>query len=326
VAEKRSSLDPVTVAATSKGGRALAIVPVAVALLVGALTVPRAAIPDAVPLPAVDTRALRRTAEADRAVAEGARRERLPGEVRALGSAVRDFNARQAKGLDQQGIADARRALDAALGPALAAGPGKVAALRALQLEGFLAELRRFEATGEESEELVALGGAFVRRARDAGWISAKNAVALDDAQRRVSFKLTWNALVGVDRQPELRAGLDEMRALYTLYLEHPHAPEAIRAQIARARGVTQTPESCARLAAREKLAMEGWRLEKIQALGAIDPAYPTGYAVGVAQFQLGQFVASSEAFRGWLAAHPDGPYALRARNFMKGALVAAAP
>ena len=160
---------------------------------------------------------------------------------------------------------------------------------------------------------------------RLAGWCDAKNKLVLDEAQRRVAFKATWNATLGFDGLPELQLTLDESRVLYTLFLQHPHAPEPIREQLESAREVATDAKTCAELAAREAAAIEGWRLDKVKKLGALDATYPTQYAVGVVQFRRQQFPAAAEAFRTWLSVHPDGPWALRARNYLKASVEAAA-
>src|SRR4051812_49923189 len=81
----------------SWGSRALALVPVGVAFVLGALVLPRAVPPEEVPAPSIDGRALASARDADRVLAERARREPLPAAVRALGSAIREFNTRQAR-------------------------------------------------------------------------------------------------------------------------------------------------------------------------------------------------------------------------------------
>src|SRR5262249_19325488 len=162
-----------------------------VAGILGTLVMPRSAPPDGIPLPAIDGRELARIAAHDKELAERARRASLPGEVRALGSAIREFNLREARGADDAAIGEARRALDEAITVAVTKGGEALAGLRAVQLEGFLAEVKEFETTGKESEELQALGGSFVRRMRYAGWCDDRNRIVLDVPQRRVAFKAT---------------------------------------------------------------------------------------------------------------------------------------
>jgi hypothetical protein len=329
VAEERASGGKRTVVSSSGsvGGRSLALVPLLVALLGGALMIPRSAEPTAaaIPVPFTNRHALAAIAARDRALADAARHEPLPGDVRALGSTVRDFNALQAKDSDAVSLGNARAALDRAIAPALLAGVEHVVALRAVQAEVFLEEVRRFEATGQESEELAAVGGPFARRMRLAGWCDEKNRVVLDEDQRRAAFKAAWTALTSLDRVPELAPTVDETRALYTLYIEHPHAPEAVREELASARKHAADASACRALDARERLVTEEWRLEKLKKLGAHDPAYPMWFAVGVAQYRRGQFPAAAEAFRTWTREHPTGPYALVARNYLKASIEAAA-
>ena len=82
----------------------------------------------------------------------------------------------------------------------------------------------------------------------------------------------------------------------------------------------------CRAVAAKERLAAELWRADKIKKLGEIDPAYPTLYALGVSYFRAGRYDMSMDAFRSWMDSHPDGPLALRARNHWKAAFSANGP
>ncbi len=303
------------------GSRVLGLIPVLVAVTALPLMMPRAAGAEAVPLPIVDERVLDSAAARDRELAAAAQRDALPGVVRALGSAIRAFNKSQAEDAEAAVLGKEKDALEAALAPALAEGPGKLVALRALQTETFLAELRRFEQTGKESEELAAVGGGFVRRMRFAGWCDAKGRLALTELERRVVFKAAWNSLLALDAHPQLALALDETRALYALFLRLPHAAEQMRADLETARAGHPDSKTCADLALRERVAVEAWRLEKIKKLGTLDPTYPVDYAVGVAEYRRGQYPAATTAFKRWLASHPDGPFTLRARNHLKAAI-----
>ncbi|HEY2511630.1 MAG TPA: hypothetical protein VGI39_12265, partial [Polyangiaceae bacterium] len=115
--------------------------------------------------------------------------------------------------------------------------------------------------------------------------------------------------------------GRDEERALYAFYLRHPHAPESLRARIDEARSGAKTARACVALEEAERLAAEQWRLDKIHRLGQIDPEYPTAYAVGIALFRHKDFPAAAGSFQDWLDAHPDGPWALRARSYLRASL-----
>lgn len=319
--------------AGSKGARWLALVPVTAAILTMLLMMPRAAPPEDVPLPQIDGKALEATRKDDVERAAAARTARLPGDVLLVGTALRRLNHAQMTNTEvlvpSEEVGAARTALDNAVRVVASSdGPGAIDALRSLravQLEAFLAEVERCESTGQSTTELEDLGGSFLDRMAAAGWLRGSK-VLLDDAARRAAYKLVWNAQVGVDRLPELALALDEQRALYMFYITHPHAPEAQRAAYENARKAAATTADCDRAVAQEKLDIEQWRIEKIRRLGEIDPSYPTGFALGVAYYRAGRYDNSIDAFRGWIAKHPDGPLALRARNHMKAALVAFGP
>ncbi len=309
---------------TGKGrdGLWLALVPVGVALVLGLLLVPRSAEPEGVPLPLADAAALARAAAADHALAEKARREPLSGPVRALGSAVRAFHTLEAHDAEARELYEARAAVDEALVGALRGGSEPLLELRALQLEGFLDEVHRFEASGAQSDELAALAGAFVRSMTLEGWVQGRRVVA-DDAALRALYKTMWNSFLGPEARADFALGLDEQRALYAFYLSHPHPSHAMRDAIEAARRGARSAKDCEALQQAERAAVESWRLEHIDRLRAIDPSYPADYARGVASYGRGDYVASAKAFRAWLMEHPDGSLALRAKNYLRAAVAA---
>lgn len=302
----------------------LALVPVGVALVLGVLLVPRSAEPEGVPLPLPDAASLARTVAADRALADRARHEPLPGAVRALGSAIRAFHTLEAHDAEAHQLYEARAAVDEDLALALAppAGTEPLLELRALQLESFLDEVHRFEATGEQSEELGALAGAFVRAMTLEGWVQGHHVVA-DEAALRALFKNMWNGFLGPEVHAEFAPTLDEERALYAFYLSHPHPSRSMRDAIEAARRGARNAKDCSALEQAERAATESWRLEHIERLRAIDPSYPADYARGVASYGRGDFVASARAFRAWLIEHPEGPLSLRAKNYLRAAVAA---
>ncbi len=302
----------------------LALVPLGVSLTLGLLLLPRRAIPDGVPLPLPDAGALLASASADHLLAEQARREPLPATVRALGSALRDFHALESHPSEESQLARARQAIDAAAADALEVGDPALLRLRAVQLESFLVELRRFEASGVESEELGAVAGSFVRGMQYEGWLDGHTLFASDGA-RRAMFKEMWNALVGVATRPAFRPPLDEERALYAVYLARPHPGRAMREAIAAARRGASDPSACEALVQAERGAVEAWRLERIARLAAIDPEYPAAYARGVANLRRGELTRAAQDLSAWVHDHPDGPLALRARAYLRSALVAGA-
>ena len=300
----------------------LALVPVGVALVLGLLLLPRRAAPEAVPVPVADPAVLAKAAATDEELAQQARREPLSGAVRALGSAMRAFHTLEAQDADAQRLFAARHDVDAALVDALRGGTQPLLALRAVQLEGFLAEARRFDATGERTTELDALAGGFVRSLTAEGWCQG-HTLTPDATVLRVMYKHMWDTFLGLDGRQDLKPSLDEERALYAFYLSHAHPSKAMRDAIAAARRGAGDPRSCSALEEAERAATEAWRLEHITRLAAIDPAYPAQYARGVASFRRGDFGASASAFSAFLQDHPGGPLTLRAQNFLRAAAAA---
>jgi hypothetical protein len=307
-----------------RGFIALALVPLAAGAFVGLLLLPRRPLPTDVPIPIPDRAALARTAAADDALAARARATPLPGAVRALGSALRDFHSLEAKGAEARELAPARRAIDTTLIDALGAGDDALLELRAVQLGAFLAEVRGFESTGLESPELQALAGGFVRSMRSEGWCQGHK-LALSETERRVLFKQMWSTLLGRDGRGPLALMVDEHRVLSALALAQPRLPPAQRAALAVDRASAKSDRECESVAISERKATEKLLLDRIARLSFVDPDYPAAYARGVARFQGGSFSAAVDDFREWLQDHPDGPLALRARGYLRAATSASA-
>jgi hypothetical protein len=284
---------------------------------------PRGAAPDLIPVPLLDQVAIEREVRADQDRADRVRAKPLSAEVRALGSALRAFNTAEAEGERALVLSDARAAIDRAR--VLIAGRGlddEVMALRAVQLDGFLTEVRRFERSGDLSPELKALGGTFVARMRRVGWCEGQH-VLLTDPERRAAFKAAWNTLVDVDKNGVFALSNQETRALYTLYFTHPHAPEAQRAALALARAQAKDKETCARIDDGERAAAGAWLLPKLVEYSALDPEYPIAIARGVVFYRRRQYADAARSFTQWLEEHPDGPWTLRARNHLRASIAA---
>jgi len=307
------------------GGRALALVPVTVALFFAALMLPRAVPPRDIPLPEVDARALDAVRAGDDARAASAADAPLPAPVRAFGEAIRAFNAAEARDLPDTPWDILRSDVDRTRKEAMAGGVGPLLDLRAAQLKKFLDGLLAWQKTGQVTPEFEAVAGAFLRRMTLAGWAHDRE-LDLSEADLRVMYKLKWNAVAHFEDFPRFEPTLDETRELYTFYLLHPHAPESTRAALDAARKNARTAADCEALAAGEGMAGEGWRLEKIDRLGRLDPTYPLDFARGVALYRTGNYEGSARAFQAWLQKHPDGPWTLRAQNHLRAALAEATP
>jgi hypothetical protein len=297
----------------------LALIPFTVAAVFGLLLVPRRAPPESIPVPIVDSSALARTQAADRELSERARREPLPGAVRALGSATRGYHTLEAAGAGPSQLGEARSQVDAALIEALRGGDAPLLELRATQLEGFVTEVQRFERTGEQSPELTALAGPFVRAMTAEGWCDGHD-LAPPESALRAMYKQMWNAFLGFDRKPGFEPTLDEVRALYAFYLGQHHTSRGMREALAAARRGAHDAKACTAIDEAARVGAASWRLEHVKTIAAIDPAYPGDYALGVASFGHGDYAASVAAFRRWLHDHPEGPLALRAQNYLRAA------
>ncbi len=285
-----------------------------------ALMIPRSAAPAEIPLPMVDEQVLRGEEAADDALAARAKAEGLPSDVRALGSAIRDFNTQQTASADDTTMTGARRAINAALAGIDMRRSDSLLILRAFELSDFLGELRAFEHGTPPSAELAAVSGPFVARMTDAGWVDG-NKISMDEHARRAAFKVAWNAILNVPDAPPFSLTQNEARALYLFYLRHPHVGERDRQAIELSRKTAKTEASCVALRTREERALESWRLDKVEKLGKVDPNYPLAYARGVAHYRMGSFDAAARDFQFWIDAHPDGAWTLRARNQLRGAI-----
>jgi hypothetical protein len=252
------------------------------------LAVPRPVEPLEIPEPFLEPRALEALAREDRTLAEAAERERAD-DLRELGSAIRAYNLASFEGDGRQMGIERRGAIEAQQ-RAAAHGDAALARLRAYMLRSFLRELRRWEETGEESDELRELGGPFIASAGTNGWLAGRRVLA-DDTVRAVLFKMRW-AEVTAARGPALDLTPLENRALYRFLILHP------------------------------PLTSPGdYRLRKIEALAAIDPAFFADLARGVVLFRLRRFAEAKQALRRHLQNHPDGAYAVRARNYLRAVL-----
>jgi len=276
-----------------------------------ALALPRAAAPEDIPPPSVDERALRQTLEhdRDRAVALAPELEReVTGsappalfDLRALGQAIRDFGLADASPDRDDLIVEKRSKLAEAVLRAVSLGEEKLLSLRAYEMSLFLREVRRWEETRVESEDLKALGGPFISMLERNGWIR-DGRILPDERVRAILFKKRWNEITGLSQGP-FSLTLDEQRAHYRFLLAYPSPLTGMQGDEVDCRAIDQ------------------WRLRKVNELSKLDPSYPDQLARGVLLFRLGSHLAAAEAFRNHLADHPDGPHALRARNFLLAAL-----
>lgn len=283
------------------------------------VAVPHAVPPFEIPEPMVQPAALAELVRADSTRADRvqalAQQGKLDFDVRALGDSVRAFG-RAEDVASAVALEQAHRAVIEAAHRAIAGGAEAVLGLRAHQMRAFVLEMQAFARTGEASAELVDLGGTFPRSAEAYGWYGrAERRLLADEAVLGALYKRRWNEVTGLTG-PVFALSLDEQRVLHRFLIAHPAVaaaplgPEASD-DIVKARAIQLA------VAADEK------RLDKIRDLGKLDPTFPAALAEGVVLFRLGKFEAAAVAFDRHLHRSPDGPWTLRARNYLKAALEA---
>ncbi|MFZ5895982.1 MAG: hypothetical protein ACOY0T_33305 [Myxococcota bacterium] len=279
-------------------GWELGLLAVGIALLGVWLGLPRPVEPRVVPLPEIDRRVIARARAFDDARAELARTSALSFEVRAVGEEVRRHGAAIVRG-DLAGASQARdqaRRLTRALKGRTSVEPLQM--LRAVQTQLFLQAMGRFRKSGKPDRELEELGANFIEKARAAGWIAGDGTLLLDDEALRALYRVRWAELTGALENAALRPSLDEFRLYYRVLLEHPE-------------GLSP-------------LDQDEHRLGYVNALSRLDGEFPGDLARGVLLYRLGRPQAAYLAFSAHAAAHGDGAWSLRVRNYALAALAQA--
>ena len=272
-------------------GYELGLLTVGMVLTFAALTLPRAAIPETLPLPRVDRAVARRSAASEHALSLQSEARGLPFEVRAIGEAIRHFGRSVVRGTDtghdRQDIRERlKTALDKGQAPLLLS-------LRAVQTEYFLRALARVEQGDPPNADLDELGGDFLPQAKRSGWFDARGKCVADEATRRVLFHVHWADLVEKRAEFPFAPTLNDWRIYYRFLLEYPQA--------SRAGGSAADSE----------------RLSVVTALSRKDAEYPGFFAKGYLFSRLGDRESAAASFRTHLGLHESGPYALLARNYL---------
>jgi hypothetical protein len=257
------------------------------AVLSAALVVPRAVPPSELPLPAVDRTEQRQREDDERSLAESARREPLPYELRVIGETLRRFGL--VSGSQPEHARTLRRELpELARAARSQHGDRPLLLLRALQAELFTRALRAGERGARESAEL---GGELTSESAHPSWYDEHGFVGSDD-ELTLLFRTRWSELLGLSREQPFAPTLNEWRLYYRFLLRTASASDA------RARPATDP-------------------LTFASALGELDPDYPVDFARGVALYWRGSYDEAAHAFVAHLRLHPDGPWTLRARNHL---------
>ncbi|MEO8906257.1 MAG: hypothetical protein ABI488_26830 [Polyangiaceae bacterium] len=278
-------------------GYELGLVTLGVVVTFGLLALPRASVPETLPLPLVDHVLSERYEALQRDLAAAAERDGLPFDVRAVGEAIRHFGASSAQRLDpthdRQDIQERVRVV------LEHRNEQSLLQLRAVQTEYFMRELEPFEQTGTASANLNELGGDFVLQAQRSGWLDAKRHSLAGATTLRVLYRARWAELVGMRRVFPFATSLNDSRIYYRFLLLHPER-------------LTDDPRG---------MGDDAMRLKLVAALSRTDPDYPTAFARGYLLFRLGDREGAATAYRSQLAHQESGPYALLARNYLIFAL-----
>lgn len=277
-------------------GYELGLVTLGMVLTCALLAVPRASVPDTLPLPRVDHAEALRSAAREQELAALAEAHGLPFEVRALGESIRHFGQSVSEGLDTtHDREDIRERFKVALTKGQAP---LLLRLRAVQTQYFSEAVREFERTGKPSTDLQELGADFVPRAKTNGWFAANGRCLADQATLRVLFHLHWADLIEQRAVFPYSPSLNEWRIYYGFLLRYP-----------------------ARSAEPASPSLDAERLRVVNALSRKDPDYPAFFARGYLFYRLDDRESAATAFRSQLAQHESGPYALLARNYLIEAL-----
>ncbi len=290
-------------------GWQLLVVVMVVAWGAAAIVVPRPVVPTEIPRERMDPSVVRALIDHDRALAASVETTPLDAHVRRLGSAMRLVGRSEAEA--DAGIAKAQLDLKTAAQEALRVSVTDVVRLRAYQTEAFLRALATWRTTGERTDDLVELGGAFLRAFEASGWIEVRGDVRdvrMPELVLRTAFKRHWNELEGI-KADALVLDHDEEVAFAAFALETP-------------------PHPLDRIKNRAALAVydDQMRLNKIDDLAKLDPSYPRLYAQGIVYFRLSSYELAVQSFARYLGERPEGRYAVRAANYLKASLERGGP
>jgi hypothetical protein len=258
--------------------------------LASLISIPRPVQPSTLPVPRVDWREVEEAALTDEKLAEEAGLglaypTRVVGElVRRVGRAEHEADAELSK-LRAELKQAARTA-------AQTVGGLELLELRSLQTELFAAAARNWSVSGEITDDLVDLGGAFRPYASQNGWLPDEQLLA-SDAELRAMFRIRWAQLTGLIDALAFRPRPEDWQLMLGFYLRYPPASGGSDLQ--------HRTES---------------QLGFVAQLERKDPAYPAALARGILLYRSGAYSAALKQLQGHLGRHPDGRWSLRARNF----------
>jgi hypothetical protein len=275
-------------------------VTVFVATVVTSVVVPRSAVPHTVPPSSLSPNEISATRAELRSEAARAESGELAHAVRLLEARFRAVGRAEAS-RDARLAARWAGELGSSASSALVGHREEVIALRTfLALEFSRRYLRRMR-SGRDDPELLELGGATLDEMAENDWLQRPEQLTPSaDLVLCGLFARRFNLMV-VPQAPALVPLDDEVeRALFAYLMTHP--PRARLATNAMETASTQVK----------------FVLTQIDGLSKLERDYPTLFAKGVVLYRAGQYEAAASAFDGYLQKNPDGPYRLRAVNFLK--------
>jgi hypothetical protein len=277
-------------------GWQLGVVAVGIAAASAALVLPRAVVPRELPLPAVDWREQQRDAEKDEERAARAEHDPVPYLVRAAGEAFRRFGAAE-YARDDAAAEKLRRDFVASFAEAEQHhGPEALLTLRAVQAALFVRAVNTARSDATPSRDVIELGGGFHRRARLNGWLGPDG---LDPDALACLFAVRWTRLAGALERHPFSPSLNQWRLYFRTLLEHPEAPATT---------------------SRDALAYPELLSAYVGVLSKRDPDYPVLLAEGILAYRSGRYVAAQELLAAHLRQRPEGPWHLRAQNYLVAA------
>jgi hypothetical protein len=277
-------------------GWQVGVLAVGIAAVVALLVVPRSVEPAGVPIPIVAPRDIADVRETTRARAATLDRPDVPEVVRALGGQIRAYGRAEAAGQPRP-IESARVAVATLAAPALETSPADVAALEARYATAFAEAFRAFAATGEQSTDLVELGGDAMKTFVERGWMPESGAIPEDfDVVMESFYRRRFVALVGDD--PALAEPKAESRARLAYLM----------------RRAARSSDGDAAM------------MRYIDEASSLEPSYPVPYARGIVLYRMGRFEAAAASFDAFLEERSSGPYRLRAANYLRASVEAATP
>ncbi|HYP78254.1 MAG TPA: hypothetical protein VER12_19910 [Polyangiaceae bacterium] len=276
-------------------GYELGLLTVGLVLTFSLLALPRASLPNTLPLPRIDRAEAQRAAVREREQARRAEATGLPFELRAVGESIRHFGRSRSEGIDpSHDLDDLRERMKAVVGSGQSS---LLLSLRAVQTEYFLRALSQFEREGTPNSELAELGGDFLRHAQHNKWFTNDGRFLGDEPTRRVLFHLHWADLIGKRGTFPFAPTLNDWRLYYRFLLQYPEREFTPVADV-------ESADSAA-------------RVRVVNALSRKDPDYPLFFAQGYLFARLGDRDAAAAAYRAHLGQHESGRYALLARNYL---------